>query len=205
MRNAHNLSGTPNRALYTQGEPQCLWFSDIGTRSLTSACTCTMYLIQSPGYKVHLVEQLWIIERDHLSMFGHLRQVVTVTHGVWLVGVVLQAPHHGDNVLLLEHDVEQRSFVDKEQRAEYVVQVVKAGGVLKVLTGVEELEEFGDVVVPLDGLRKALAVLWRRDGCRNHVKDLSEFAQFAEREFDDDAIVEARVRHVCVLLLCHRD
>ena len=126
-------------------------------------------------------------------MFGHLGQVLSVSHWLWLVGIVLQTPHHRHNVLLLEHDVEECSLVDEEEGPEYVIEVVEARGVFQVFADVEELEEFWDVVVALHGLDKALPVHGGRYGRRDQVKDFFQFAQFAERELDDGAVVQVWV------------
>ena len=125
-----------------------------------------------------------------------------MTNWVWLAGVILQAPHHGDNVLVLKHDVQERRLIDEKESAEDVVQVMEPGGVLQVLADVEEFEQFGNVAVPLYCLHEALAMHGRGDGGRNQVKDLFKLAEFAEREFDDGAVVETRVRGVTVFLLC---
>ena len=85
-------------------------------------------------------------------MSGYLGQVLPVPHRLGLAGVVLQTTHHRHNVFLLKHDVEQRRFVYEEQRAEYVIEVVEARGVLQVFADMEEFEEFRDVVFSLHGL-----------------------------------------------------
>ena len=138
-------------------------------------------------------------------MFGHLCEVVTVTNWAWLAGVVLHTPHDGHNVLLLEHDVQKSGFVDEKKRAEDVVQVVKTCGVVKVFADVKEFEQFGDVVILLDGLHELLSVQEGVDGGRDLVKDLLQLAELTGGEFDDRALVETRVRQFAVLILCDRD
>ena len=85
-------------------------------------------------------------------MSGYLGQVLPVPHRLGFAGVVLQTTHHRHNVFLLKHNVEQRCLVYEEQRAEYVIEVVEAHGVLQVFTDVEEFEEFRDIVFSLHGL-----------------------------------------------------
>ena len=156
-------------------------------------------------YSTYLVEELRIVEGDHLRVFGHLGQVVTVTNGVWLVGVVLQAPDDGHNVLVLKHNGEQRGLVDEEERTEDVVQVVEALRVLQVFADMEQLQQLGDVALPLHGQSHALPVDWGGDGCGEQVGDFFQFAQFTgrERELDRESTLVQLVRLLSIALLSH--
>ena len=126
-------------------------------------------------------------------MLGNLGQVLSVLDWLRLAGVILQTPHHRDNVLLLEHNVEECRLVDEKQCAEYVIEMVQPCCVFQVFADVEEFEEFWDVVFSLYGLYETLSVHGGGDGRRDEVKYLFKFPQFAERKLDYGAVLQ-----VCV-------
>ena len=136
-------------------------------------------------------------------MLGNLSQILSMVGGVWLARVELQTAHHGDDIILVEHDIEQRCFVEEEQRAEDVVDVVEAVRVLEILADVEELEQLGDVVLSLHCQREVLAVHRGRDRRRDQVEDFVQFGELARRELDSDGALVQSVGHVPVFLLCY--
>ena len=150
---------------------------------------------------VDLVQQSRVVERHHLPVRGHLCQVVPVTRGDLLAGIVLKAADNGHDVLVQEHDVEEGDVVDEEEGAEDVVEIVKPVGVLQVLADAEELEQLRDIRLPLHGERKVLAVWQRGDCCSHQVQDLLQLAQLAQRELDEDRTLLKNVRSLSRALL----
>ena len=71
--------------------------------------------------------------------------------GVRVRRVVLQRPHHAEDVLLAEHHLQQVVLVQQEDVLEYLVKGVQGLDVLQVFAGLEEVQEFLDVALALYG------------------------------------------------------